>query len=102
MKNYTYDKKVYRRINYVPFISKRLIGLLLLLLLPHPVSPVTSRDHEDDLSDFRRRSTRVSMVVALGRRDTVRLPRARPEETSSALPLLPKPEHGVRERRSSR
>lgn len=33
------------------------------------------------------------MVVALARRDTVRLPRARPEETSSALPLLPKPEH---------
>lgn len=36
--------------------------------------------------------------MALGRRDTVRLPRARPEETSSALPLLPKPEHDERVR----
>lgn len=80
-----------RKINYMPSILKRLISLLLLIFfLLYSASSVTYyADH--DLFNFRRRDTRV--LVALGRRDTVRLPRGRSEETFSAL--LPLHEAGA-------
>lgn len=74
-----------RRINYVPFILKRLIGLLLLPLLPPSgFSRYFPRSRRRSLRLPATRCKSLSVVVALGRRDTVRLPRARPEETSSA------------------
>lgn len=82
--NYMYYTRIVRLITLHPSWRDWLDCFLLFLL--YLASSVTYyADH--DLFDFRRRDTRVS--VALGRRDTVRLPRGRLEETSSALlPLL--------------